>query len=109
MKEHLSDSEKSALERFVLDEVTREAVRKVILSGIYFDGRLTPGEPADPLKNFMLAYFTTPQAALLPAEEKGHRLEAIINAISLVETGFKEIEKFKPVPSPVTLEKNKAR
>ena len=109
MNEYLSEIEKSALDRFVSDETMREAVKKVILSGVYDDGVLREGKPSDPLKNFMLAYFTSPQGSLLPAEEKGYRLEAILNAISMVETGFKNLDKYKSVKSPLEVTVNKAR
>lgn len=109
MLTYLSEREVKAVQKFLLDERMKEAVKKVLLSGVYFDGMLTPDKPADPLKNFALAAFTTPQSSLLTQEQKGAKLEAIINAISMIETGFRELEKCKEVETPVKEVINKAR
>lgn len=107
--DYLSDKEKNAVQRFIADEHMREAVRKVLLSGVYYDGIMTPDKPADPLKNFLLGYFSSQQMALLPVEEKGKKVEVILNAISMVETGFKELEKFKEIKVEEKEKINKAR
>lgn len=95
-KDFLSEAELHAIERFLADETAVEAVRKVILSGVYFDGRLLEGKPADPLKNFILGAVTRPGDSLLPDAEMGAKVKAIVNAVALVESGFKELEKCIP-------------
>lgn len=106
---YLNDRELAAVQRFLEDETQLEAVRKVLLSGVYLDGKLEAGKPADPLKNFILARFSSQQAQLLPVEERGKQLDVIINAVSLVESGFQALEKLKPIKSPVEAKPNKAR
>ena len=102
--EFLSEAEKMKVEQFVNDLVMREAVRKVLLSGVYFDGIMEQDKPADPLKNFVIAAFTNQHSQLQTKEQWGNKMETIINAISLIETGFKELEKAKRV-EPETKDK----
>lgn len=108
--EYLSDREFAGVQRVLTDASALEGIRKVLLSGVYSDGILQAENAADPLKNFILAAFTTQTASLLSFEEKGRKLETIINAVSLVESGFKQLEKCKPVETGETNETiNKAR
>lgn len=107
--DYLSEKEKTSVQKFLLDPVMREAVRKVLLSGIYSDGIMSPDKPADPLKNFILGTVTRQGNELLPDAEMGAKLRAIINGVSLVESGFKELEKLKPVESPLGNKVNRAR
>lgn len=109
MKHFLSEKEESAVKRFLADETMMEAVRKILLSGVYEDGILVPNTPADPLKNFILGAFTTQTSSLLSYEEKGRKLDTIINAISLVESGFKQLERFKQIEVETKETINKAR
>ena len=94
-----------------------EAVRKVILSGIYFDGVLKPGRPSDPFKNFILGKFAgkiegsmqPPPVIMDSTEEIGLKMRAIIDAISMLETGFRELDKLKKVVPLKEVKKNKGR
>ena len=107
---YLNQVEKDAVANFLENVTLREAVRKVLLSGIYLDGTLVEGRAADPLKNFILATMTTQTAQVLPQVERGAKLDAIVNAISMLETGFRNLEKLKSVKVGLSGEKkNKAR
>ena len=103
---YLNDAEKAAVDNFVKNKVMREAVRKVLLSGIYQDGVMNKGRDADVTKNFILGALTTPQARLLSAEQKGNFVDAIINGLSLVQTGFEQLEKLKKVTQLEPSKKN---
>ena len=50
-----TDREKDELHRFVNNDIMREAVKKVVLSCVYFDGTIKKTGIPDPLTNFMLA------------------------------------------------------
>ena len=107
---YLNQVEKDVIANFLENKMLFEAVRKVLLSGIYLDGTLHEGRGADPLKNFILATMTTQTAQVLPQLERGAKLDAIINAISMIETGFRNLEKLKAVKVDLVSEKkNKAR
>ncbi len=86
--EYLSDIERAKIETFMADKVMVEAVKKVLLSGIYYNGTLKPGEKADPLKNFALALAFDP---MIPAQKVGEDLKASAQGISLLEQGFRKL------------------
>lgn len=97
----LNEVEKNELTKFVENKTQFEAVRKVILSGVFYDGVLKQGEAMDVLRNFMIARFTNPQG-MSPApigidtdETLGRKLRAMIDGISMVETAFKKFEQFE--------------
>lgn len=107
--DYLSEHERQEVEKFLENKTLFEAVRKVILSGVYLDGRLEADKPADPLKNFVLAAFTQPGVSLLPDQDMGAKMRSIINAVSMVETGFAELEKCRKVAVSPLSNVNKAR
>lgn len=110
LSDYLSDQEKAAVQRFLADPVALEAVRKVFLSGIYQDGVMEPGRPADPLKNFVLGTMTKPSIAALPFAEKGMKIQTIIDAVGMVESGFELLKECRPVEAVAGKDKvNKAR
>ncbi len=109
MIEYLNEKENAAVEKFLADPVAIQAVKKVLLSGVYRDGTLSPDAPFDPLQNFILGMVSSPQYQMLSMDEKGRKIDTVWNAISLVETGFKQLEKCKQVESPIKPEKVKHR
>lgn len=107
--DYLSENEKSLIEGFLENRPLVEAIRKVILGGVYKDGRLEADSPADPLKNFILGRMTHPLMVNAPMSEKGMTLTAIIDAVSMIETGFNELEKLRKVEAKEIIKKNPAR
>lgn len=107
MKEFLNDLELEKVKVFVEDPVMFEAVRKVLLSGIYQNGTLKPGQKANPSKNFALSLAFDPK---VDNEALGADLRASASGIHFVELGFRELEKLVPQPikSPLQQEENPA-
>lgn len=99
--DYLNEIERAELAKFVGNKTLFEAVRKVILSGVYFDGVMIPGKPADPLRNFVLASFTNANGmmpadmATKPDAEMGAKLRSIIQAVSMIDTGFETFSEFE--------------
>lgn len=100
--EYLTDIQKAKLENFVKDPVMFEAVKSVLLAGIYQNGTLRKGVKADPLKNFALSLAFNPQFS---NEQLGADLRACAEGINLVENGFNELIKIAEAkggkPSPL--------
>lgn len=94
---YLNEIEKAEAQRFCENKTMMETVRKVLLMGIYYNGTLRPGEPADPLRNFALTMADRELLKEYTDEELGRNLRAKRIAIDLVELGFKELEKLKKV------------
>jgi len=109
----LSDLEKEKIGAFWDDDITREAVRKVILAGIYYNGTLKKGEKANPLVNFILAFVNNREQHLTNAEA-GEELKAAWAGMKALEFGFSNLAKYtkidsKPDPDKGLGNKNPAR
>lgn len=101
----LSDNEKAALKQFVASEVMFEAVKKVVLTGPYYNGTLRPDFPADPTRNFTLQF-----GSRLSTEDRGKLLIAQEEGVALVEQGFVNLKTcFKEEEKPKAEKKNEAR
>ena len=107
-REYLSDHEIMALEKFNDDKVMVEAVRKVLLEGIYFQGGLQHGKIADPSKNFMLALVTS-NMDLSHNEVLGEKVRSAAFGVIAVESGFKAIEQYVKQVEKKEIKKNHAR
>lgn len=92
---YLSDKEKIEIEKFVGNKVQFEAVRKILLAGIYFNGVIVPDEPHDPSMNFALTQVFTALINGHPIDDKdiGENIRAQAAGIRLVETGFKKLSE----------------
>ena len=102
----LSELEKDKLAFIAGDPVMLEAVKKVVLNSVYFDGTLHKKGVPDVLKNFALALASRPGVT---NEDLGAELKASLAGVQLLEQGFMELEKFKKVESKLKETKNQAR
>lgn len=95
--QYLSDQEKAQIEKFVGNRMQFEAVRKVLLAGIYFNGVLVPGEAHDPSMNFALTQVFTALINGHPVSDAdiGENIRAQAAGIRLVETGFKKLSEIE--------------
>jgi len=111
MEKHdfLNDIEVNEVEKFVQNKTQFEAVRKVLLAGIYYNGVMREGEPADARKNFILAQLTQPIMENAPIEEFGHYAKSLVNGVKFIETGFNDLEKFKPVEAETKPKVNRGK
>lgn len=91
----LDEAEREAVKRFYADELTREAVRKVLLAGVYQNGTLKKGKKADPLMNFALGYVSKED---LTYEEIGKYLTASWEGIKRIEQAFSNMAKYQDYP-----------
>lgn len=89
----LSDIEKQKIESFCADEIMFEAVKKVLLAGIYDNGVLEEGKPAEPRKNFALSLVLG--GGEFTDEHIGRVLRAQGEGIRTVETGFTKLKEVK--------------
>ena len=103
----LSDNEKAALQQFMASEVMYEAVKKVILTGVYYNGTLRPDQPADPARNFTLALSMAQD--LSGNERLGEVLRAQTEGVRLVEVGFSALANYKPEELEKVAKENPAR
>lgn len=104
----LTDTEKNEIARFVNNKVMLVAVKKVVLSSIYFDGTINKDGIPDPLTNFLLAIASGAMGSLT-REQLGEKVEASLAGVQLLEKGFQRLEQFSKRKEPKKEEPNPAR
>lgn len=93
LEQLFTDREKDELNRFVNNSVMYEAVKKVILSAVYFEGTIQKTGLPKPLENFALA-FAAGAMGKLTYKEMGQKLETSLIAVQLLNDGFARLHKF---------------
>lgn len=98
VNDYLSDIERQKIQSFINDETMFEAVRKVLLAGIYFNGTLMKDEVANPANNFALQmpFQADVQGIILSDEQIGADVRAQVKGIRLLEGGFLELKNCVP-------------
>lgn len=104
----LSEEEKvELLMQFNANEKMKEAVKQVLLAGIYSNGVIKPGEKHNPMLNWAMSLvFNTDDR--INNEQLGAKLSALAEGIRFVESAFDKIADYKKTPAPST-GTNKAR
>lgn len=105
MKEFLTDLEISKIEAFCADEVMFDAVKKVLLQGIYSHGVIQKGFKHDPLNNaaFNLASLSVQNP--IPDAELGANIRGMWAGINYLHNAMKDLENIKlDIESPYTEE-----
>src|SRR3990167_8562358 len=92
LEQLFTDKEKEELNRFVNNPVMFEAVKKVALSSVYFDGTIRKEGIPDPLTNFALALASL--GMQITNEELGKSLKESLAGVQLLEKGFQKLQRF---------------
>lgn len=106
--DYLSDLERELVEAFFSNETQREAVRKVLLAGVYSNGTLKVGEKANPTRNWALALALNADYDKISNETLGANLRAVSEGIRVVELAFDELSKIHK-DDKITKKSNPAR
>lgn len=102
----LNDKERDLVRKFVDNDKMREAVRKVILAGLYHQGVLEPGKK--PMTNRNFAINKLSNNPNMTNEETGAEIKISWKAISLLEMAFSDMSILK-TPEPSEEKLNPAR
>lgn len=92
---YLNEVEKEAVANFIQNKLLANAVKKVILAGVYYNGTLVPGENPDPLKNFALALVND---GSVDDKVLGEKLRAANRGVQLIEQAYMMFETLIPKP-----------
>jgi hypothetical protein len=103
--EVLTETEKSKLSQFAMDEDMREAVKKVVLFPLYYEGIMKKGIKVDPMQNFALIFSHDPT---LTDSELANFSRAAYHGINMLSMGFNNIDKYKLEKMP-DIKPNQAR
>lgn len=102
MREQLTDLEISKIESFCSDEVMFEAVRKVLLQGIYNQGTVQKGQKPDPLKNGALSLAALSTNNPIPDEVLGQHIRGVWAGLNSLENAIKDLRSIKQdIKSPL--------
>lgn len=104
----LNDLEKELIEAFFKNETQREAVKKVLLMGIYNNGTMKAGIKHNPQLNWALSLAWKENGERVDPLVVGESLQIVAEGIKSVELAFQELSKFNK-PAPIAEKKNKAR
>ena len=105
----LNEVEKNELSKLADSPVLMNAIKKVLLRGVYFDGTLKAGEKPEPLKNFLLSIISKSMDIAQADKKIANDLKAICMGIQVVEFTFKELEKFRKIDKKAEEKENPAR
>lgn len=96
MKEYLTEIEISKIEQFCGDEVMFEAVRKVMLAGVYYSGALKKGEKFEPKNQaFDMIAKSYQTGKAVSNEALGEELRGLFSGVDMVEQGFGNLKTIK--------------
>lgn len=103
LDEILDDNEKLAIQMFYDNELQREAVKKVLLAALYYNGVLLKGQKACPTMNFLLAIAGRRD---ISDEQMGREARTAAEGVAALENGFDNLasymkeELLKPKKNP---------
>lgn len=104
---YLSNQEVEELKKFNEMPLLKEAIKKVLLAGIYYNGTLLADQPAESGRNFCFGLVSN---AELSNEIIGANLKICYEAIRIVEMAFKHLgEEYKNEEKPKGKKENPAR
>ena len=95
MFDYLSKVEVDLIAQANENPVLIEAIKKVILKGVYLQGVLNPDKPAKPMLNAALGLVAQTQNGLISNEDLGADLRAFFEGAKMVEVGFDQLATIK--------------
>lgn len=101
MEKQLNDFEIKKIETFCADEEMYNAVKKVLLEGIYHHGVNKPGMVSDPLVNGALSLASLSTNNPIPDSELGAHIRGVWAGLNALENAYK---KLKTINSKVVSE-----
>ena len=107
----LSPQEISEIQMFLERPVLMEAVKKVLLYPIMYQGVLERGKAPDPGKNFLLQLVASQytRQGMINNQSLGEDLRAKYEGMTVVMSAFEEIKSLAKVVKDEKLVSNKAR
>lgn len=95
MNKNLIEKEIIKIEQFCGDEIMFEAVKKVLLTGIYTHGTIQLGYTPDPLNNGALSLAALSTNNPISDEMLGQHIRGVWAGLNALENAIKELKKIK--------------
>ena len=111
-KDVLTPEELLKLQNIIKDKTLLNALKKLFLSNIYYNGTLEKGVEPEPRRNFVINMLYTEDMSMdynIDNERLGAKVRASVEAIRILEQSFKELELLEEKPAIEIDIKNPAR
>ena len=108
-EQYLNDLELVKVKQFVEDPVMMEAVKKVVLESLYFQGTLQKDFDPDPTKNIALLMASRAIQAGYTNEQLGEYTRATWLGINALEVGFDKLKSLSYLDTELAPKINEAR
>jgi len=95
MQQYLNEIEIEKIEAFCKDEILLEAVKKVLLQGLYTHGVNHPGQKAEPLLNGAFSLVSMTVSNPIPNELLGEQLKAQWAGINTIHNAFESLKSIR--------------
>jgi len=106
--ENLTDLEIAKVEAFVADTEMYNAVKKVLLAGIYTHGTIQAGQKPDPLQNAAFNLAALAMTNPITDEVMGQHIRGMWAGINALENAYRELGNIKSKKEDEPLETNEA-
>lgn len=93
--ENLSELEITKIEQFCADKEMHDAVKKIMLAGIYTHGTVQKGYTPNPLQNGAFALASLATTNPIPDNVLGEHIRGMWAGVNALENGFNELNKIK--------------
>lgn len=102
MKDYLSELEVEKIEQFCKDEVMFEAVKKVLLQGIYTHGVIEKGFKPNPLQNAAFNLASLSVSNPIPDAELGANIRGMWAGVNYLKNAVDDLKSIRrDVVSPI--------
>lgn len=108
MNNQYTDLEISKIESFCADMEMYNAVKKVLLAGIYTHGTIQKGFTPDPLKNGALSLASLATANPISDEVLGQHIRGVWEGINALQNAFQNLSNIKSEKKDVESPYNEA-
>lgn len=108
MKDQLSELEISKVEQFCKDEAMFNAVKKVLVAGIYSHGVVKAGVKHDPLVNGALSLVHLSSSNPMTDEVIGAHLRGVWEGLNALQNAIQNLQLIKSEPKAVETPFNEA-
>jgi len=93
--EYLTDLNKAKIEAFCADKEMYDAVKKVLLAGLYEHGTLKEGYTPNPLQNAAFSLASQAVQNPIPDELLGQHIRGMWMGMNALELGFNRLDGIK--------------
>lgn len=113
LEEIINHDEELELKKLANNPILLSGIKKILLNNLYYQGVLDKSVNPEPRRNFICQLLYNEDMSMdynIDDDRLGQKTRAVVEAIRLIEQGYKEIENFKKEKPAVEIDiSNQAR